>query len=91
MSLGDILGGIFQVICDFLNLLASIIPNPDPFPQLIEQTPDDVLLPFGFATYWLDAAIGLDYIDQVVTLWISMMIIGLTFAIVYWGIKVLKP
>ena len=90
-SLGDALNGIFQVVCDFFNLLASIVPNPDPFPQMINNLPSDTLEPFGFSVYWMDKFIGLQFMRDVITVWMTMNVLGLTFAIIYWGVKLVKP
>lgn len=89
--LGDALNGIFQVICDFLNLLASIIPNPDPFPGMIEQIPDGQLYDFGFAVYWIDVFISIDFLRSAITIFYIAMSAGIAFAVIYWGIKAVKP
>ena len=91
-SIGDALNGVFQVVCDFLNLLASILPNPDPFPAMIENVqPAESWSVWGFAAYWLDQAVSVQFLRDGLTVWIGVMIVGMTFAIIYWGIKAVKP
>lgn len=89
--LGDAINGIFQVVIDFLNLLADILPNPDPFPGMIEQIPDGQLYDFGFAAYWLDVIISIDFLWSAITVFYIAMAAGMAFAVAYWGIKAIKP
>lgn len=89
-AVGNALNGVFQAICDFLSLLSTIIPNPDPFPGMIENADTASLVDFGFAAYWLDQVVGIDFMRDALTIFYLMMAAGLTFAVIYWGIKGLR-
>lgn len=90
-ALGDAVNGVLQVITDFLNLVISVLPNPDPFPELIEGMPDSAAADMGFVRYWLDAFIGIDYATGVLMAWSAVMVAGAVFAVVYWVVKAIKP
>lgn len=89
--LGDAINGLFQVIVDFLNLLADIVPNPDPFPAMIEAMPEGSLYDFGFAAYWLDVFIGIDFMRDGLTVFFGMLIASLVFTMALQIVKLLKP
>lgn len=89
--LGDAVNGILQVVTDFLNLVIEVLPNPDPFPALIEQLPDSTASDMGFAWYWLDAFCGVEVSTTIIGIWVGLMIAGAAFAAVYWVVKAIKP
>lgn len=89
--LGDALNGLFQVVVDFFNLLVSVIPNPDPFPEMINNMPDGALYDFGFAAYWLDVFIGIEFMRNGLTVFFAMLIAALVFTFVFSTLKMLAP
>lgn len=90
-ALGDALNGVLQVITDFLNLIISVLPNPDPFAGLIEQMEPETAADMGFAFYWLDAFIGVDAATGILAAWAAVMVASAGFAVVYWVVKAVKP
>lgn len=90
-KLGEAVNGILQVITDFLNLIIDVLPNPDPFPELIENMPDSAAFDMGFGWYWLDAFCGIETSTMIIGVWVGVMIAGAAFAAVYWVVKAIKP
>lgn len=88
--LGDALNGVFQVVVDFVNLIISLVPNPDPFPALIASMPDAWLYEYGFAVYWIDNLVGVSFMEDALNVWATMMVAGAVFAGIYWGIKAIR-
>lgn len=89
--LGDALYGFVQVIIGLLNTLINVLPNPDPFPRLIDGLSADTAADLGFATYWLDAFIPIDWAVAALTIWASFMAASIAFCVVYWIVKTIKP
>lgn len=89
--LGDAVNGVLQVIADFINLIISIIPNPDPFPEMIDNLGGSTAADLGFARYWLDAFIGIDAAVIMLSAWAAVMVAGAVFAVIYWVVKAIKP
>lgn len=90
-ALGDAVNGILQVITDFINLVISVVPNPDPFPQMIENMPDETALDMGMVWYWLDAFAGVDTSTAILAAWAGVMVLSGVFAVIYWVVKAIKP
>lgn len=89
--LGDAVNGVLQVIADFINLIIDVLPNPDPFPDIIENMSVSTTADIGFAYYWLDAFVGVDYSTGLIIAWVTLMVASSVFAVVYWVIKAIKP
>lgn len=90
-ALGQALNGVLQVITDFVNLVIEMLPNPDPFPEIIENLPDSTTADMGFAFYWADSFFGIDVCTTIISAWVAMMIASAVFAFVYWVVKAIKP
>lgn len=89
--LGDAVNGVLQVIADFINLIINVLPNPDPFPEMIEGMGGNTAADLGFARYWLDAFIGVDVAVGMLAAWAAVMVAGAVFAVIYWVVKAIKP
>lgn len=89
--LGSAVGGVLQVLADFINLIIEILPNPDPFPQMIEDMSVDTAANLGFARYWLDAFAGIEATSMMLGIWATLMIASAVFAVIYWVVKAIKP
>lgn len=89
--LGAAVNGILQVIADFINLIIDIIPNPDPFADMVDNLPESAAVDMGFVWYWIDALIGVDVSVGMIAAWAAVMIAGAVFAVVYWVVKAIKP
>lgn len=89
--LGAAVNGVLQVITDFINLIIDVLPNPDPFPAMIEQLPTETAVDMGFVWYWLDALVGVETTTGILMAWAALMIGAAVFAVVYWVVKAIKP
>lgn len=90
-ALGDALNGVLQVMVDFINVVIEHVPNPDPFPEIIENLPDSSAADMGFAFYWADAFFGVDVSVGILTAWVGLMVASAVFAFIYWVVKAIKP
>lgn len=90
-ALGDAVNGVLQVITDFINLIIEVVPNPDPFPEIIEDLPDSAAADMGFTFYWADSFFGVDMCVNIISAWVAMMIASAVFAFIYWVVKAIKP
>lgn len=90
-ALGSAVNGVLQVIADFINLIISVLPNPDPFPAIVEELDVSNVGGVGMAHYWLDAFVGVDFAVGVIGAWATLMVASSVFAVVYWVIKSIKP
>lgn len=81
--LGSAFNGALQVFTDFLNLVIDVIPNPDPFPAIIEAMDADVAVDKGFVLYWIDQYIGVNDMQMMLTTFSVLAVASLGFAIVY--------
>lgn len=86
-SLGDLVNGVMQTIVSFLNVVIEAIPNPDPFPQIIQNMDASTAGNMGFAFYWLDAFFGVNTCVSILAAWAGMMVASVVFAAVYMAIK----
>lgn len=89
--LGDAVNGVLQVIADFINLIIEIVPNPDPFPELIANLNGTTAANMSFGWYWLDAFVGVEFGSMVIGIWGTLMIASSVFAVIYWVVKAIKP
>lgn len=89
--LGDAVNGVLQVVADFLNLVISIVPNPDPFPEIIEGMSADTGADMGFAVYWLNNAVDVNAVSALIAAWAGLMVASCVFAVIYWVVKSIKP
>lgn len=63
---------ILTVISDAITSLVSLLPNPDPFPEIIESmsiTPNDAV---ATAWFWIDQFFVADMVLSVFGAWIIM-------------------
>lgn len=81
--LGAALNGAIQVFTDFINLIIVTVPNPDPFPQVIEEMPVDLVIDMGYVWYWIDCFVGIDGAIQILDLFVVLWLASLTFAVIY--------
>lgn len=88
--LGSIINGAIQVFTDFLNLIIDIVPNPDPFPEMIANMPDRVILDHGFFLYWVEQLIGVTEANMLIVNFMVLWVASLTFALVYKVSKFIK-
>ena len=73
-ALGDAVNGVLQVITDFINLIIDVVPNPDPFPEIIENLPESATANMGFAWYWIDTFCGVQVCTNILAAWAALMI-----------------
>lgn len=91
IALGDAVNGVLQVITDFINLIIEVVPNPDPFPEIIENLPESTTANMGFAWYWIDTFCGVQTCTTILAAWAALMVAGAVFTVVYWVVKAIKP
>lgn len=89
--MGAALNGAMQVFADFINLIIDNVPNPDPFPGIIEQMPTEVLLDRGMWLYWIDQLIGVEVANGILTGFLAAWIVSLVFALIFKLIDFIKP
>lgn len=89
--LGAAVNGVLQVITDFINLIIEVVPNPDPFPEIIANMPDQLTLDVGMALYWLDAFVGIHEANMLITLFVTGWMLSLIFALIFKLIGMIKP
>lgn len=89
--LGAAVNGVLQVVTDFLNLIIETVPNPDPFPEIIANMPDQLTLDVGMALYWLDAFVGVQEANLVISLFVTLWVASLIFALIFKLIGMIKP
>ena len=88
--LGDFLNGVMQVFISFLNAVIEALPNPDPFPTMIQNMDLSTAGNMGFAFYWIDAFCGVDTCVTILAGWAALMVASSIFALVYVAVKGLK-
>lgn len=67
---------ILQVVSDSISALLGMLPNPDPFPELMSNYTFD-LGDFGrVAWYWLDSVFDLEISLSLLTAWFEMFAIA---------------
>lgn len=86
-KLGDAVNGVVQVIVSFLNVVIEALPNPDPFPEIIQGMDVSDASGLGFGFYWIDAFFGVDTCTGLIAAWCGLMIASAIFAAVYYAVK----
>lgn len=89
--IGDAINGVLQVLVDFVNVIIEVVPNPDPFQEMIDNMPDSVAIDWGFALYWIDSFIGVEEAGIAIMTYLSLLAMTAIFAFLYFMIKVIKP
>lgn len=76
-SVQEILLSILAVVSDAITSLVGLLPNPDPFPQIIEQYAEsgswnglEEIVPVVW--YWLDSFFVADAVLSMLSLWFLM-------------------
>lgn len=82
-KLGDVINGVIQAVISFLNVVIDTIPNPDPFPVIIQNLDVSTAGNLGFGFYWLDTFVGIDTTMLIITAWVGLMVASAVFAAVY--------
>ena len=86
-AIGTAINGALQVLVDVLNLIIQVVPNPDPFPELIANMPTEVAVDWGFTLYWIDTFIGVEEASIAIGTYISFLLFTAIFAFIYWFAK----
>lgn len=89
--IGAAVNGAMQVFTDFLNLVIEVVPNPDPFPEIIQNMPDEVVLDKGLYLYWLDAIVGVEQATIFLNMFITLWVASLAFALIFKVVSFIKP
>lgn len=89
--LGAAINGLLQVFTDFLNLVIEIVPNPDPFPEMIQNLPSEVTLDAGLYLFWIDAFVGINEANTVIVTFITLWVVSLVFALIFKLAGMIKP
>lgn len=69
---GDIFLSILQVVSDAVTQLVSLLPNPDPFPEIINSIDFDAAGSGLMAIWWADQFIDMEFITQLTLSWLFM-------------------
>lgn len=76
MDIGEIFLGILETVSNVITKFLSILPNPDPFPGILDNIEQQNLLGdnsmFAIAYYWLDSFFIADAIITMISLWFLM-------------------
>lgn len=82
-SLGDLFGGALQVVTNILNFLIDVLPNPDPFPGMIEEISwvNGNVWSMGF--YWMDTIFDMNFLVQILLFYAGVMAISALFAFIW--------
>ena len=72
MDIGAIFLQILTVVSNSITSLLSILPNPDPFPTIIESLELSGSEPVSVAYYWLDQFFYADAVISVLGTWFLM-------------------
>lgn len=76
MDIGKIFLDILTVISDTITTLLGMLPNPDPFPAIINNLRIEASNPFAIACFWLDQFLDLSLIISFLEAFFSMFAIG---------------
>lgn len=83
--------GVSQAFTDSINALYSLIPNPDPFPAIIDNLDTsgnaDIV---GFVTFWLDTAYDIEFIQEMFGYWAEMMVVSVGIMVVWKIINLIR-
>lgn len=72
MDVADVFLSILRTVSDFITTLLGMLPNPDPFPEILDTlslTSTDAL---AVAYYWLDQFFVADAVVTMLGLWFLM-------------------
>lgn len=72
MDIGEIFLSILETVSNSITALLSLLPNPDPFPEILDDltlTGNDAM---SVAYYWLDQFFIADAVVTVLGLWFLM-------------------
>lgn len=72
MDIGTIFLSILATISESITALLSILPNPDPFPEIIQDLELAGTEPVSVAYYWLDQFFYADAVVSVLGTWFLM-------------------
>ena len=76
MDIGEIFLEILATVSDAITALLSMLPNPDPFPQMLDTIESQGALAdntvFQIAYYWLDSFFIADAVITMIGLWFIM-------------------
>lgn len=67
---------VLNVVADSITTLLSMLPNPDPFPGIMQNISFDYVDGYRVAWYWLDSAIEMELFLSVLTAWFEMFALG---------------
>lgn len=72
MEVGDLFLQILTVVSDMITALVGMLPNPDPFPAILEEVSLESSDMMVIAYYWLDQFIMADAVITMFGLWFVM-------------------
>lgn len=72
MDIGEIFLSILEVVSNAITTLVGMLPNPDPFPAIIQQLNIDTSDQATFAFYWLNNFVDLPMITGILAAYFTM-------------------
>lgn len=72
MDIGSLFIQVLAVISDTISSLLGFLPNPDPFPEILDGLQISASDSFAVAYYWLDQFIIADAVITCIGTWILM-------------------
>lgn len=78
---------ILEVVTNAITTLLGMLPNPDPFPEIISGMTFDSTDAFRVAWYWLDTFIDMELFLSVMTMWFSMFALAWIIQMLWKWIK----
>lgn len=72
MDIGAIFLGILKTVSDTITGFLSYLPNPDPFPEIIEDLSLTGSEPISIAYYWIDQFFYADAVVSALGTWFIM-------------------
>lgn len=72
MDIGEIFLSIMETVSNSITALLSILPNPDPFPEILDDLSLTGNEAISIAYYWLDQFFIADAVVTVLGLWFLM-------------------
>lgn len=83
--------GVSQAFTDSIRALYDLIPNPDPFPKIIQSMNESTNLDVvGAVTFWLDTAYDIAFIQEMFAYWAEMMAIAVGIMLVWKIINLIR-
>lgn len=80
-----------QVLADFIMLIADIVPNPDPFREVVTNMGNEQLADVGFYVYWIDCFVGINRAAELLDMFFLLWTVSLVFAVIYRVGMMIKP